>query len=70
MPDDTPKDIVFFYSVATGWFLSPQVIGAAIKSGLATQEQFDRWRADLDEWKSNPAASGAVPFGECVAFKR
>ena len=30
---DTPKDIAFFYSVAAGWFLSPQVIGAAIKFG-------------------------------------
>ena len=69
MPDDTPKDIAFFYSVATGWFLSPQVIGAAIKFGLATQEQFDQWRVDLDEWKTNPAASGAVAFGECMAYQ-
>ena len=59
---DTPKDIAFFYSVATGWFLSPQVMGAAIKFGLATQAQFDEWKAD-------PAASGAVPFGKCLAFK-
>ena len=66
---DTPKDIAFFYSVAKGWFLSPQVIGAAIKFGLATQEQFDEWSASLDEWKADPAASGAVPFGECLAFK-
>ena len=66
---DTPKDIAFFYSVAKGWFLSPQVIGAAIKFGLATQEQFDKWSASLDEWKADPAASGGVPFGECLAFK-
>ena len=65
---DTPKDIVFFYSVTTGWFLSPQVIGAAIKFGLATQEQFDEWSASLHDWKADPAASGALPFGECVAF--
>ena len=66
---DTPKDVAFFYGIATGWFLSPQVIGAAIKFGLATQDQFDQWRADLAEWKTNPAASGAVAFGECLAFK-
>ena len=39
------------------------------KFGLATQKQFDEWSASLDEWKADPAASGGVPFGECVAFK-
>ena len=38
------------------------------KFGLATQEQFDDWSASLDEWKADPAASGGVPFGECLAF--
>ena len=66
---DTPKDVAFFHGIAAGWFLSPQVIGAAIKFGLAIQEQFDEWSASLDEWKADPAASGAVPFGECLAFK-
>ena len=33
---DTPKDVAFFHNIAAGWFLSPQVIGAAIKFGLAT----------------------------------
>ena len=65
----TPKDVAFFHSVATGWFFSPQVIGAAVAFGLATQEQFDTWRAGLDEWKANPAAVGGVAFGECLAVK-
>ena len=51
------------------WFFSPQVIGAAVKFGLATQEQLDAWRAGLEEWKANPAAVGGVAFGECLAAK-
>ena len=65
----TARDVAFFYDVAAGWFFSPQVIGAAVTFGLATQEQFDTWRAGLDEWKGNPAAVGGVAFGECVAVK-
>ena len=65
----TPEGVAFFYSVAVGWFFSPQVIGAAVQFGLATQEQFDTWRAGLDEWKASPGAVGGVAFGECVAVK-
>ena len=65
----TPGDVAFFYSVAAGWFFSPQVIGAATQHGLATQEQFDEWRAGLDEWRDTPFAVGGVAFGECLAYK-
>ncbi len=65
----TPNDVAFFYSVAAGWFFSPQVTSAALKYGLATQEQFDEWLAGLDTWKATLFAVGAVGFGECVAYK-
>ena len=65
----TAEQVAFFYNVAVGWFFSPQVIGAAVKFGLATQEEFDVWRSGLDEWKANPAAFGGVAFGECLAVK-
>ena len=43
--------------------------GAALKCGLATQEQFGEWPAGLDEWQATPFAVGAVGFGECLAYK-
>jgi len=66
---DTPGEVDFFHGVAVGWFLSPEVVGAAIKFGLATQERFDQWRVELDQWKTDPAASAGMAFGECIAFK-
>ena len=65
----TPGDVAFFSSVAAGWFFSPQVIGVATQYGLATQEQFDEWRAGLDEWRDTPFAVGGVAFGECLAYR-
>ena len=62
----TPKDIAFLYNVAVGWFLSPDVVEAATKYGLATQEQFDEWRRHIDEWKGDPGAFGCIAFGQCL----
>lgn len=62
-------DVAFLHAFIIDWFLSPAVIGAATKYGLATQEQFDRWRQGLDEWKGLPGACGAFAFGEATARK-
>ena len=65
----TSADVAFFHAFIIDWFFSPRVITAATTYGLATREQFDGWRSDLDLWKGLPGAVGAVAFGECVATK-
>ncbi len=65
----TTEDVAFFHGFIIDWFYSPQVKAAVTKFGLATSEQFDGWRQDLDRWKSEPGACGAIAFGEVVARK-
>ena len=65
----TPEDVAFFHGFTGDWFHSPAVIAAAIKYGLATQEQFDGWRVALDQWKYHPGAVGGIAFGEAIASK-
>ncbi|MCY4448974.1 MAG: methyltransferase domain-containing protein [Chloroflexi bacterium] len=65
----TSEDIAFFHAVATGWFFSNEVMGAATKYGLATQEQFDAWRVATDQWRDHAGSIGAVGFGEAIASK-
>ena len=65
----THEDVAFFHAVATGWFFSDEVIGAATKFGLATQEQFDAWRTATDEWRDHAESVGAIGFGEAIASK-
>ncbi|MDE2836629.1 MAG: methyltransferase domain-containing protein [Chloroflexota bacterium] len=65
----TREDIAFFHAVAVGWFFSDQVVEAATKYGLATQEQFDAWRAGVDRWGDHAGSVGAVGFGEVIAVK-
>ena len=65
----TPQDVGFFYQFVLDWFHAPEVVDAATKHGLATREQFDEWRNDLDEWKGTPGAFAALAFGECMATK-
>ena len=62
-------DILFFYGFIRDWFFMPQVVEAATKYGLATQEQFDQWREALDIWRDHPGSVGAIAFGEAIAFK-
>ena len=66
---DSPEDVAFFHAFVNQWFLSDEVVGPVTQFGLATKEQFDRWRADMDAWVGNPGAIGAVAFGEAVGFK-
>ena len=51
------------------WFYKPEIIEAATKYGLATQQQFDEWRRNLEEWKSDAGAVGALAFGEAIGCK-
>ena len=63
------EDVAFYHSFAVGWFFSPEIIGAATRYGLATQEQFDRWRILFEEWKDSPGAFATIAWGEAIARK-
>lgn len=65
----TPQDVGFFLQFVLDWFHAPAVVEAATKYGLATREQFDEWRQDLEEWKDTPGGLAALAFGECLGTK-
>ena len=65
----TPEDAAFFHAFVNEWFLSDEVISQATQAGLATREQFDKWRADMDKWDGHPGAVSGLAFGEAVGFK-
>ena len=64
-----PEDVAFLHGFISDWFFSPAVIAALTHFGLATEGEIARWRELLDEWRENPAASGAIAFGEAIAAK-
>lgn len=64
-----PEDVAFLHVFVDDWFYSPTVIEVAAKYGLATQQQFDQWRREHDEWKSHVGAVGALAFREAIAVK-
>ena len=66
---DTADDLAFLRGLITGWFFAPKTMEAAIKHGLASQEQFDGWRRSLDEWISDPGAFAAFAWGEAIGWK-
>ena len=63
------EGIAVLDGVITEWFFSPKVMTAATTYGLATEEQFDQWRIDQEQWKKHPGAVGAIAFGEAIASK-
>ena len=63
------EDVAFLHGFISDWFFSPQVMGALIHLGLATQEDIETWRRLMDEWRELPAACGALAFGEALAVK-
>ncbi len=65
----TPQDVGFFFQFVLDWFHAPAVVEAATKYGLATREQFDEWRNDLEEWKDTAGGFAALAFGECFGTK-
>jgi len=65
----TTEDVGFFSQFVKDWFIAPEIVDVATKHGLATREQFDEWRNDLDEWKDLPGGMAALAFGECMGTK-
>ena len=65
----TPESVAVFHTFIEEWFFSPNVIAAATAFGAATQEQFDVWRREMDEWRRHPASFAGLAFGECIASK-
>ena len=65
----TPADIRYLHEFINDWFLSPEIIGAAIEYGLASRQQFDDWQLTLHRWKSTPSAFAALAWGEAIARK-
>ena len=66
---NTAPDVAFIYGFAQQWFLSPEIMEAAIKYGASTQELCDRISAAYDKWKDHPGALCGLAFGEAVANK-
>ena len=64
-----PADVAFIHEFANKWFLSPEIVEAAIKYGATTQELCDAIRDAFDRWKDQPGAFAALAFGEIVANK-
>ncbi len=64
-----PEDVAFLHAFIGDWFYSADVIAAATKYGLATQEQFDQWLLEHNEWRNHVGAVGALAFGEAIAVK-
>lgn len=62
-------DFTFLHAFISGWFFAPPVIAAAMQYGLATQEQFFRWRIEFDQWKDEAWAVGGLAFGEATGVK-
>ena len=65
----SPADIAFLHAFIIDWFFMPRVVEAATQLGLATHEQFDRWRLEMDQWKDEPGAVGGLAFGEAIGRK-
>lgn len=63
------EDVAFLHGIISDWFFSPPVVAALTHFGLATQEHIELWRKLVDGWRDDPAASGAVAFGEVIAAK-
>ena len=62
-----PEDVAFIYWVVQNWFLSPEILEAAIKYGASTQELADQISQTYEKWREDPAAFCAIAFGEATA---
>ncbi len=66
---DTAEEISFLHAFISDWFFMPGVVAAATQYGLATHAQFDQWRVEIDQWKDENGAVGALAFGEAISRK-
>ncbi len=62
-------DVEFIYGVATQWFLSPEIVEAAIQYGASTRELADQVQEAYDKWREHPGAFCGVAYGEAIANK-
>ena len=65
----TTEDIAFFYTFVEGWFLSDEIVDAAVEYGAGSHRQFDDVRRALRQWSEHPSAFGAIAYGEAIASK-
>ena len=65
----TPRDVAFIHAFANQWFLSPEIVEAAIKYGATTRELCDRIHDAYERWKDDSSAIAGLAFGEAVASK-
>ncbi len=66
---DTTEKVAFLHYFIIDRFFMPQVIAAATQYGLATDEQFEQWRREMDHWKDISGAVGVLAFGEVIGAK-
>lgn len=64
-----PGDVMFIYGIAQQWFLSPEIMEAAIKYGASTRELCDSIGAAYEDWIAHPGAFAAVAYGEALATR-
>lgn len=65
----TEADRMFFHGFITQWFFSPEVVAAASKHGLATQQELDGWSSSLEKWKNHSAGCAAFAWGGALGRK-
>lgn len=65
----TEADRMFFHGFITQWFFSPEVVAAASKHGLATQQELDGWASSLEKWKNHSAGCAAFAWGGALGRK-
>ena len=65
----SPGDVAFIYEFANRWFLSPEIMDAAIKYGASSEALCNAIRNAYERWKDHPGALCALAFGEAIAGK-
>ncbi len=61
------EDVEFIYNVALQWFVSDEIMDAAIKYGAATEEWRDRIKDAYSRWREHPGALCALAYGVAIA---
>ena len=64
-----PEDVEFIHKVVREWWLSDEIMDAAINYGAATEELRDGMRDAFNRWREYPGAFCAIAYGATVARK-
>ncbi len=62
-----PEDKLFWAGFVRSWFFGDSVVSAAGAHGLASQDDFDRWEQDLEQWLQEPSGWSGLAWGHTVA---